>query len=1459
MRPTWFGRTRHVNSFLVRSWKEFSYARTSILSNHDVQEDMVSVQSGKKFHKHSMIQKADMRLESGTCNVCSAPCSSCMHLNRALMGSKAKEFSDDNCRVGEANQYCIDEADGPSPGSRACQRLKKHAINETSHKSSISSTHDSVSENAENGALSEKYQDSKCLESLDDITSCISRTSNANLASGSHQMNTDRINISCSSTSVSHLGAEVSGNGLSVDMSGLSECCIENVDSSFTKERVPIIADGEKSLADNENLNNGTAKVSIEIHPSSEADIGNNVDVAKDEDNNNPTHHDQHQKVEELIKSAGRAEPQSDDESDESDVVEHDVKVCDICGDAGREDLLAICSRCSDGAEHTYCMREMLVKLPGGDWLCEECKCAEETANRRLFIEEKKLHKVSSTSQISGKRPLQQSMEIATAAKRQALESSTGSPKASSPKRIVSLSRESSLKSVDKGKMKSGQQITMRNHLGGNGIDLARSLSSGPRSQNPRSTLLKSNSFNNFNSKPRVKLFDEVVPQKQKGGLEHISKNIETPSGMISKSMSFKSSHLGRSNVTESKVKSISSKPGIAQDLKASRHTKESGSLDRKFLPKIDRAVICSTMGNSVVSTSKGDHKLAPRGENAKPSTVNNNREFKVNQDGKLYSLSKSMNNTSSRSPEPQVSSDRTSTSVDETQEDRLPRSQETVNQVDRTKDSSSDHMRPGVTNASKSSFCRRCKDFGHATECCSIGGTQEFGAEASVTPTSSSNEVMHKGNRLKAAIQAALLRRPEIHKKKEAPDQTNEFPTSSTGFKHEVTSQNQVLVSNTLQNSISAEETNVKQEIIECSSFESSKCPPADDPKQLKFCRTDLCSKLRKSDFVGLTSGKPVVRDLTNNAMAISSVLSKMSFIPEYEYIWQGVFEVHRIGKPPDLYTGIQAHLSACASPKVIETVKNFLPEVSLNEVSRLSTWPSQFQQGGAKEDNIALYFFAKDIERQEYECLLDHMIRNDLALRGMFDGVELLIFASNQLPEDSQRKKGRRINHSDSTKKICIPSLNVMPNEKDFPSAVMTLSETRCSPKRMDKESIDQGHNVVSRNFDSKETVFGLTQTHLELQVKFERQDTRDDTISTSGIPTTSAQLCEEMNSSGSSLGDSVPEHRQYIDSKPPEAMSTSLSGRIVEPKTNPDISGKQETSLSSEIPSAGWQEIDIASNIIKDKILERTIYDENQQRPKRKQMENDLNINEEATFQGDLDVKGVNCQLPSDKKVKLIDLSDTIMEACAVSCQKSPFNEVNGKLEDRESSKRLQTNLGGIYECNDSAGARGSFNGIFASLVTDIGSCSSVDKGCKEACDEKIIHEDFGTMERTFFPVDTRNKINSGMVNREPLSGSREYADQFEVGIPNLELALGGETKPSHKGMLPFFVGAVDKNINRDKTPDVEREDENVAASLSLSLSFPSSNKEHIKPVTKDEPLPDGHKAKSSFLLFGRFTDK
>lgn len=126
----------------------------------------------------------------------------------------------------------------------------------------------------------------------------------------------------------------------------------------------------------------------------------------------------------------------------------------------------------------------------------------------------------------------------------------------------------------------------------------------------------------------------------------------------------------------------------------------------------------------------------------------------------------------------------------------------------------------------------------------------------------------------------------------------------------------------------------------------------------------------------------------------------------------------------------------------------------------------------------------------------------------------------------------KGRRIDNSDSAKKVCIPSLNVMPIEKDFPTAVMTLSETRCSPKRMDEESIayvkassvllpstiNQGHVMVSRNFDIKETIFD--QTHLSSQVNLERQDSRVSAKSTSSIPRSSTQLCQGMNFTCSSL---------------------------------------------------------------------------------------------------------------------------------------------------------------------------------------------------------------------------------------------------------------------------------------------------------------------------------------------------
>lgn len=93
-----------------------------------------------------------------------------------------------------------------------------------------------------------------------------------------------------------------------------------------------------------------------------------------------------------------------------------------------------------------------------------------------------------------------------------------------------------------------------------------------------------------------------------------------------------------------------------------------------------------------------------------------------------------------------------------------------------------------------------------------------------------------------------------------------------------------------TLKNSISSEETNAKQETLDNSTFETSKCLSANNLKQLHFCPADFRSQPRKSDSVGSASGKPVVKDLLNRALEISNVISKTSAIPEYKYIWQYV-----------------------------------------------------------------------------------------------------------------------------------------------------------------------------------------------------------------------------------------------------------------------------------------------------------------------------------------------------------------------------------------------------------------------------------------------------------------------------------------------------------------------------------------------------------------------------------------
>lgn len=86
--------------------------------------------------------------------------------------------------------------------------------------------------------------------------------------------------------------------------------------------------------------------------------------------------------------------------------------------------------------------------------------------------------------------------------------------------------------------------------------------------------------------------------------------------------------------------------------------------------------------------------------------------------------------------------------------------------------------------------------------------------------------------------------------------------------------------------------------------------------------------------------------------------------YIP-FDMFCRGKFEIQRSGVLPFTCDGLQAHLSTYASHKVLEEVQKLPLKLSLEEAPRLSMWPTQFMKSHVTEDNIALYFFAKELDR--------------------------------------------------------------------------------------------------------------------------------------------------------------------------------------------------------------------------------------------------------------------------------------------------------------------------------------------------------------------------------------------------------------------------------------------------------------------------------------------------------------
>ncbi|KAK1273948.1 hypothetical protein QJS04_geneDACA012121 [Acorus gramineus] len=1428
-------------------------------SDHEQQASAEIVSHEKRYTHCSEKDNLHMKSESGTCNVCAAPCSSCMHYNQAVpaMESKVEDcFSEDICRGKETNQ-CI-SSNAPIYKSRKCDD-QQHTASEASNLFSASSGHDSVSENAESKAPMKAFDTCDASEDvvmppnlsgetvkkdqLSDFTSprnqgasVVGKASSSNVYEDQRGLECHGDNISCVSgirirdmTAASSSGMEdldskkLSLGVFSKESSKKKGSSLSSVTAGFSHQsditQSPTMKDvrtvGQESVAPGSSSIPGKAQDNNTICMKSDSSLENQVDMVNEKPPDKVmdyvNENGQPEKANSLSDSDLHKSKEMDCESEHSDSenLEQDVKVCDICGDAGREDLLAFCSRCTDGAEHTYCMKIMLDKVPEGDWVCEGCMLKEESENQKLdkfesasgtskesSIEKNQNFGENSNSGIPSKfinRPIDAEMmpstkghqgfkipcempadssELPSVSKKRAPEIGIVSQGVSSTSKKPSLSRDSSFKNLDTGKVKAMNLAQLPgSRVANNPQAVPQSPifslnSSRMRPQSSRGFLSKSTSFN---MKPKVKQFVEDISQKPKLAGAPSSGNMKKEAAFRNKSMSFKNISSTRSSFNESR--SVGS-PRVEEP----RSLKERNSLERKNSFASERPTVSSTVGTGV-PFPKAEPKVTSSSETGsatdfqskamqldgklispRPGSSLSNKGSEVqhcsagSSDMKrqaIYSGRSSgipSSNGACNTPEQKPSilgvPGKPSGNLDLIQQRDLPNPRESLNWDEKSREPSSiSGSRPTILAGSRR--CSRCNETGHTTQFCPIDKFRDSALK--VFAERNLKEVPQKSNKWKGSVETAISR-PKKRPYNKLVEQSDDISLSNTDLSNEVVSEDQFSHPSSCKRSVpSLEGTSDVLDTLKGSTADSTKTSSDIDIKQeIIPPMENVCGRrTRKLKFTPSISDEVITKN-SPGKLAIPFCL-----------LCRGCFEVQRSGGHPELCDGIQAHLSSGASPKVPDVVMKFPCKIQMEEIPRTRSWPLQFLESGATEDNIALYFFARDLESYEgyYKKLLENLLKNDFALKGEISGIELLIFPSNKLPEKSQRWNRlfflwgvfieRRSDYSaytygtlSSTMHTSCTVLKILPLKN-----VHGVLESGGDAAEGQSHFIDDLANGTTEgplsSLDGGTVLSGPSKMFPPNHFPVQEARARD-------------------GGDASSDGERLKNKLLLVESRTAENVNKT---DLVEKEQNKrEHEWRSHTSGDASNDSGGTRSwLDKAAD--------------------------DLPVDEHKNFQMRTDAEAYSTRTAGEQNFTKISSS-------------RPLVDLNSPAEEPESY--------GLY-------------------------------------DQAIMPETSRSTESYFFPdLDpSRDFIPVHVI-------SSDDEDPPGPSAPNLELALGGKNKlPSQDVVLPFITPS------REKVGKRKERDDGASASLSLSLGFPDLGKEqtHNSSVTRQEkPLPD-----TSLLLF------
>ncbi|KAH0456566.1 hypothetical protein IEQ34_014473 [Dendrobium chrysotoxum] len=757
-------------------------------------------------------------------------------------------------------------------------------------------------------------------------------------------------------------------------------------------------------------------------------------------------------------------------ENSESEIILYDVNVCDICGDAGREALLAICSRCSDGAEHTYCMREKLDKLPGVDWLCEECKI-KNTENHRVdksdticggskptFFSQnsqnslstlipKKLPKPDAgvidlndqglangleSPKISTRRQADHVEEIKASEER-------GAPiETASPRKTPVLSGAISFKNqkieVKKTKIKSFEDQSVDAlqafHCSQNSFSSG-SFKGQPHAHSLSRHFARSVSFNNSIINQKVKQIVKNVSFRQKTQREAISSKLrnETLVKSVNKSHSFKSSSSGFSN-TEIACKDHPLHPSRIENPRELGEVKERITVD-KNIP----SAMCKTSISKLAAPASNCHlkiNRSSQNEGNVKSAIESSCQSIVKRSSdpsnlgcsdrkkRILHSSRSMKffdekfNTKNRKQCKEVRRKRLSAvdglfiKVDMASHHGVLQPSK-LNPQDNKIRNANTFICPRLSSSggNQTLHFQKCNKTVHAIQQCS---TDKIEGSAH-RPSNEHNLIETKKNGKECeGVMDAMVPKTRVPNKVKNLDKFDKVPEASGEVICKADSR--ITPSSFSQRNIAlVVDSSIDNDSLKKFSVELGKRLAATDSVNLAVQPTEsfLVPKANSLSHIP-TFNELNVKSLTETSPGELSILacqSKASAIPKLEFIWQGSFNILRSDGFPQSFDGIQAHVSTCASHRVLEAASVVPSKIQLEEVSQTSSWPLQYQGIGPKEENIALFYFAKDNDSYEksYSSLLNKMLKNDLALRGKLDDAELLIFTSKMLPTCSQR----------------------------------------------------------------------------------------------------------------------------------------------------------------------------------------------------------------------------------------------------------------------------------------------------------------------------------------------------------------------------------------------------------------------------------------------------------------------